>query len=107
MALTTVSLDKNVYRASSFQYFSKSLSPAGSRKAAGRFNRSGVSALYLALEPETALAEYWQGPAPTPVALIPVSLTVQRVVDLGSRDSLAALELRLAQHARRMADRPG
>lgn len=37
------------------------LSGAGSALHGGRFNRPGVPALYLSVEPETALAEYRQG----------------------------------------------
>lgn len=37
------------------------LSGAGAALHGGRFNRPGVPALYLSVEPETALAEYKQG----------------------------------------------
>lgn len=37
------------------------LSGAGAALQGGRFNRPGVPALYLSVEPETALAEYRQG----------------------------------------------
>jgi RES domain-containing protein len=49
-----VDLSTVLHRASSLQYHKKAISPAGARFAAGRFNRKGVSALYVSTEPETA-----------------------------------------------------
>lgn len=45
-------------------------SGAGAREHGGRLNRPGVSALYLALDEQTALAEYKQLSALTPPGLI-------------------------------------
>jgi RES domain-containing protein len=57
-------------------------SGAGAAVNGGRFNRPGVEALYLSLEPETALAEYRQGATITPPAtLVAYGLDVEDVVD--------------------------
>jgi RES domain-containing protein len=61
------------------------LSGAGAALHGGRFNRPGVPALYLSLEPETALAEYRQGSSivqPATLAAYIVDLVV--VADLSS-----------------------
>jgi RES domain-containing protein len=42
------------------------LSGAGAAVNGGRFNRPGVEALYLSVDPVTALAEYRQGASITP-----------------------------------------
>jgi RES domain-containing protein len=41
-----------------------------------------LSALYLALDADTALAEYWQTDPPRPLVLIPNLLTAARVLDI-------------------------
>ncbi len=50
-------------------------SGAGAAVDGGRFNRPGVEALYLSIEPETALAEYQHGATITP----PGTLVAYRV----------------------------
>ncbi len=48
----------------------------------GRFNCPGVEALYLSVEPETALAEYQQGAAITPPAtLVAYQVDIDCVID--------------------------
>lgn len=48
----------------------------------GRFNRPGVEALYLSLEPESALAEYRQGASITPPAtLVAYRLDIDGIID--------------------------
>ncbi|MGH7083873.1 MAG: RES family NAD+ phosphorylase [Acetobacteraceae bacterium] len=63
-------------------------SSAGSAMNGGRFNRPGVEALYLSIEPETALAEYRQGATITPPGtLVAYRVDVDGVVDFsGSYD---------------------
>ena len=57
-------------------------SGAGAAANGGRFNRPGVEALYLSVEPETALAEYRQGATITPPAtLVAYRVDVDQVVD--------------------------
>lgn len=80
--IQTTDLSQIVYRASSLKYHSKALSPAGARKTAGRFNREGVSVLYLACDAQTALAEYWGTGPHNPVVLLSVRLGVKNLVDL-------------------------
>ena len=70
------------YRTTSLQYYSRGFSAVGARKAAGRFNRADVSAVYFALEPQTALAEYWGTEPPRPAVVLPAGLTAIRVIDL-------------------------
>lgn len=70
-----------MYRATSLQYYSTALATIGARKVAGRFNRYGQSALYLSFEPETALAEYWNGNT-RPAVTIPIKFSSDRLVDL-------------------------
>lgn len=61
------------------------LSGAGAARAGGRFNRSGVEALYLSTEPQTALAEYKQGSTlPQPATLVAYALALTDVVDLSA-----------------------
>jgi RES domain-containing protein len=58
-------------------------SGAGAAKHGGRFNRPGVSALYLSSEPDTACAEYQQDQALMPPGtLVTYQLELGRVVDL-------------------------
>lgn len=61
------------------------LSGAGAARAGGRFNRPGVEALYLAADPETALAEYKQGSSlPRPATLAAYHLKLADVIDLSN-----------------------
>jgi RES domain-containing protein len=53
-------------------------SGAGAAVNGGRFNRPGIEALYLSLEPDTALAEYRQGATITPPGTL-----VAYLVDVG------------------------
>ncbi|MDA8249375.1 MAG: RES family NAD+ phosphorylase [Rhodospirillales bacterium] len=57
-------------------------SGAGAAANGGRFNRPGVEALYLSVEPETALAEYRQGATIAPPAtLVAYRVDVDGIVD--------------------------
>lgn len=61
------------------------LSGAGAAKAGGRFNRPGVEALYLSIEPDTALAEYRQGSSlPNPATLAAYLANMGDVIDLSA-----------------------
>lgn len=53
----------------------------GARLYGGRWNRKGCSALYLAADAVTAVAEYYQG-LPKPGTLVPYHLEAGRIVDL-------------------------
>jgi len=58
-------------------------SGAGAAIDGGRFNRTGVEALYLARAPQTALEEYRQGASITPPAtLAAYKITLDQVADL-------------------------
>jgi RES domain-containing protein len=58
------------------------ISGAGAAVNGGRFNRPGTEALYLSVEPETALAEYRQGATITPPAtLVAYAVDVDSVID--------------------------
>jgi RES domain-containing protein len=61
------------------------LSGAGAAQNGGRFNRPGVEALYLSLEPETALAELRQGSSIAPPAtLVAYHIDLEQVADLSA-----------------------
>lgn len=58
------------------------ISGAGAAVNGGRFNRPGSEALYLSVEPETALAEYRQSSTITPPAtLVAYLVDVDGVID--------------------------
>ncbi len=59
------------------------LSGAGAAKAGGRFNRKGLSALYLSLDEVTALREYQQDePIMPPGTIAAYHVTLDQVADL-------------------------
>ena len=61
------------------------ISGAGAAVNGGRFNRPGTEALYLSVEPETALAEYLQGASITPPGtLVAYSVEVDRIIDFSA-----------------------
>jgi len=58
------------------------LSGAGAGKSGGRLNRIGIDALYLALDHDTAIAEYQQGdPLVRPGLLVSYRVTLHALVD--------------------------
>jgi RES domain-containing protein len=75
-------LDAVVYRALSIKYYKAAFSAKGARLNAGRFNRPGISALYVALEPDTAIMEYYQSDPPRPCVLVPAYMEVKALVDI-------------------------
>jgi RES domain-containing protein len=56
----------------------------GARLYGGRWNRKGCSALYLAADAVTAVAEYYQG-LPKPGTLVPYHLDARAIADLTNR----------------------
>ncbi|QAU23280.1 hypothetical protein EO087_04170 [Dyella sp. M7H15-1] len=73
-----------LYRANTPRYAYTPLSGAGAAKAGGRFNRPGIEALYLALELETAVAEYQQMlPHLPPLMLCSYVAELGPLVDVG------------------------
>lgn len=56
----------------------------GARLYGGRWNRKGCSALYLAADAVTAVAEYYQG-LPKPGTLVPYHLGARAIADLTNR----------------------
>jgi RES domain-containing protein len=53
-----IALKAYAYRVHDPKWSFAPVSGAGAARMGGRANRAGVNALYLSLEPETALAEY-------------------------------------------------
>lgn len=73
-----------IYRASALQYFGTAFNALGSRLGKGRFDRPGITALYLALELETAYSEFQGGRAltPRPCAIMTGTITARHLLDL-------------------------
>jgi RES domain-containing protein len=72
----------HAYRVLSPQWAYQPHSGAGAVKAGGRFNRPGQQAVYLSLEPETAIAEYAQAdPVFGPGTIATYELFLALVVD--------------------------
>lgn len=57
------------------------LSGEGARRLGGRWNAKGTPALYLAVDPATAVAEFYQG-LPKPGTLAPYRLEARAIADL-------------------------
>lgn len=70
------------FRAVSLAYYHNGMSPKGARENAGRFNRKGLSALYIGLDHETAIAEFYGSEPPTPLVLLPVNFDVKNIIDI-------------------------
>jgi RES domain-containing protein len=61
------------------------ISGAGAAAEGGRANRKGLHALYLALDPQTALAEYQQRSSLLrPGTLVSYRISVQKIVDFSA-----------------------
>jgi RES domain-containing protein len=70
------------YRMHTPRWATAPTSGAGAAAHGGRANRPGVSALYLALEPETAVREYQQlSPLMPPGTLVSYTVRLAQVVD--------------------------
>ncbi|MGM0825112.1 MAG: RES family NAD+ phosphorylase [Pseudomonadota bacterium] len=75
-------LNTQAYRVHVPKWAFSPTSGAGAREHGGRLNRPGVAALYLALDDQTALAEYKQLSALMPPGLIvSYTLSVTQLVD--------------------------
>ena len=70
MKLTPVGPDAVFHRYLTPKWAADPLSGAGAAIGGGRFNRPGVAALYLSVEPATALDEYAQGSSIVPPATL-------------------------------------
>jgi RES domain-containing protein len=80
------------------------LSGEGARLWGGRWNMKGWPALYLATDPATAIAEYYQG-NPKPGMLVPYRLETGRIADLTEPDE--QISEALACHWDEIARRQG
>ena len=70
------------YRMHTPKWATSPVSGAGAAAHGGRVNRPGTSALYLALEPETAISEYQQlSPLMPPGTLVSYTVRVVPVID--------------------------
>jgi RES domain-containing protein len=73
----------DLYRMNVPRYASTPLSGAGAARGGGRFNRPGLEALYLSLEPATAVAEFQQSsPHLLPATICSYTASVPPLVDL-------------------------
>ncbi len=70
-----------LWRMIGIRYQFSPASGEGARLYGGRWNRKGCSALYLAADAVTAVAEYYQG-LPKPGTLVPYHLDAGRIADL-------------------------
>ncbi|HEY5804938.1 MAG TPA: RES family NAD+ phosphorylase [Lysobacter sp.] len=78
-------LKLHAYRVLTPQWAFQPHSGAGAAKAGGRFNRPGQQAVYHALEPETAIAEYGQAnPVFGPGTIATYQLQLAQVVDFSA-----------------------
>jgi RES domain-containing protein len=70
------------YRVLALKWYSKGLSTRGARLRAGRFNRAGEAALYLASDPHTALDEFFAQGGLRPAVVLAVAVNVPNLVDI-------------------------
>ncbi len=78
-------LSLTVWRMVSIERQRSSLSGEGARRFGGRWNPIGQPALYLATEPATAAAEFYQGII-KPGTLVPYTLEADRIAELTAGD---------------------
>lgn len=86
-----------LWRMLQIRYQRDPLSGEGARLHGGRWNRAGQPALYLASDPATAVAEFYQG-LPKPGTLAPYRLEASAIADFtdghgGPRDAAVAAAL--------------
>lgn len=82
----------SLWRMLSIRYQRSPISGQGARLLGGRWNPKGTPALYLATDPATAVAEFYQG-LPKPGTLAPYRLKADAIADLtdgkgGPRDAV-------------------
>lgn len=87
-------LSMPLWRMLSIRYQRSPLSGEGAALQGGRWNRIGQAALYLAHDPATAVAEFYQG-LPKPGTLAPYQLRASSIADFtdghgGPRDGAVA-----------------
>ncbi|MEO5738642.1 MAG: RES domain-containing protein, partial [Variovorax sp.] len=71
-----------LYRINNPRWAHLSTSGAGAATRGGRLNRPGVDALYLSMEPQTALAEYQQTSSIlTPGTIVSYEVALSQIVD--------------------------
>lgn len=108
MPYPLVPLKTQLWRMLPIRFQRSPLSGEGARRVGGRWNPRGVPALYLATDPATAVAEFYQG-LPKPGTLAPYQLDAHAIADLtdgsgGPRD--AAVEHGCVAAWKAMAHRP-
>lgn len=81
MIYTLGPLHAPLWRMLSIRYQHAPFSGEGARLYGGRWNAKGVAALYAALDPVTAVAEYYQG-FPRPGTLAPYRIEAAPLADL-------------------------
>ncbi|KQZ59359.1 RES protein [Lysobacter sp. Root559] len=82
MIVAALGPDLPAYRMHTPRWSYQPLSGAGAAMAGGRLNRPGIDALYLALEPETAIEEFRQDdPLVRPGTLVAYRATIARAAD--------------------------
>lgn len=76
--------DGLVYRACAMEYYRAAYGGKGSRLRAGRFNRAGEPAVYMATDLLTAYAEFQRSEIgnPQPCAMIAARLQIRNLIDL-------------------------
>lgn len=74
-------LNAPLWRMLPIRYQRSPLSGEGARLFGGRWNAQGTAALYLAMDPATAVAEFYQG-LPKPGTLAPYRIEAERIADL-------------------------
>jgi RES domain-containing protein len=87
---TIVRITGSLYRADHPAHTDLARTTAESREHPGRFNTSRFGAVYLSLEPETAIRELRRNGGDHPqCALFVVDAALERVLDLTDRDTMA------------------
>lgn len=81
MALPLIPLAAPLWRMLPIRYQRSPLSGEGARLYGGRWNAKGTEALYLAMDPATAVAEFYQG-LPKPGTLAPYRIEADAIADL-------------------------
>ena len=88
MTYALASLSLPLWRMIGIRHQFSPTSGEGARLYGGRWNRKGCSALYLAADAVTAVAEYYQG-LPKPGTLVPYHLDARKIADLTTRTAQA------------------
>lgn len=81
MAFALAPLSAPLWRMLPIRYQRSPLSGEGARLYGGRWNAKGTAALYLAMDPATAVAEFYQG-LPKPGTLAPYRVEGEAIANL-------------------------